>query len=67
MDKKMRQDYQNDKEKYQSFLKAINCCPLCSSPLILIHEFYTGGHRVQETAHCDQCEIQTRRKDHTCH
>ena len=67
MDEKMVEEFQSRREKYQSFLKAMNCCPLCSSPLVLIHEFHERDHIVKETAHCDQCEIQTRRKDHICH
>ena len=62
-----KKKFENQRDRYQNFLKTINCCPLCSSPLVLIHEFYKENHLVKETARCDECEIQTRRKDHICH
>ena len=64
---KAQQRHQSRRYKYESFLKSVNCCPLCSSPLILIHEINGQDHRIKETAHCDICEVQTRQKNHTCH
>ena len=51
-------------KRYQNFLKAINCCPLCSSPLSLIHEVDEDNGSIKETAHCDECDVETRRKEH---
>ncbi len=67
MDEKIVEKYQSHREKYQNFLKAMNCCPLCSTPLILVHEVHEEDHLIKETAHCDQCEMQTRRKEHIRH
>ena len=54
-------------QKYQNFLRSVNCCPLCSTPLTLIHEINEEEELIKETAHCDQCDIETRRKDHARH
>ncbi len=67
MDEKIVEKLQNQRERYQNFLKAMNCCPLCSAPLVLIHEVYEEDHTIKETAHCEQCEMQTRCKDHIRH
>ena len=67
MDEKTVEKFQSHRKKYQSFLKAMNCCPLCSSPLVLVHEICKEDHIIKETAHCDHCEVQTRRKDHIRH
>ena len=63
----MVEQFKSQRERYQSFLKSVNCCPLCSTPLILIHEICEEDHTIKETAHCEQCEIQTRCKDHIRH
>ena len=55
------------RQRYRHFLKSVNCCPLCSSPLILIHEVNREDQQIKETAQCDQCHIETRRKNHSCH
>lgn len=54
-------------QRYQKFLRAMNCCPLCSTPLTLVHEINEEEEHIKETAHCDQCDIETRRKDHNRH
>ncbi len=67
MDEITREKIKRHQEKYQNFLKSMNCCPLCSEPLILLHEVNEAEEVIKETAHCDQCDIETRRKDHPRH
>ena len=64
MDEMTKEHIIRRQEKYQSFLKSINCCPLCSAPLTLIHEVDQENECIKETAHCDDCDIETRRKEH---
>ena len=45
----------------------MNCCPLCSEPLTLIHEVNEEDAQIKEIAHCDRCELETRKKDHGIH
>jgi hypothetical protein len=67
MDEISKQKIIQHQQKYQSFLKSMNCCPLCSTPLTLIHEVDTHLELIKETAHCSQCDIETRKKDHPRH
>lgn len=67
MDEMTREKLLQYQQKYQNFLRSMNCCPLCSTPLTLIHEINEEEERIKETAHCDQCKIETRRKDHPRH
>ncbi|MCB0377793.1 MAG: hypothetical protein KDD33_04810 [Bdellovibrionales bacterium] len=64
MDEIKQQEVENHQKKYQTFLQSINCCPLCTSPLTLIHEVDEESSIIKETAHCDQCDVETRRKEH---
>lgn len=67
MDEMTREKMIERHKRYQSFMRSINCCPLCSTPLTLIHEIHEKDEVIKETAHCDQCDIETRRKDHPRH
>lgn len=46
----------------QQFLKSVNLCTLCNSPLILIHEVNKAEGEIEEEAQCEKCKITTRRK-----
>lgn len=67
MDEITKEQIERTQKKYLSFLRSINCCPLCSTPLSLIHEVNEEEEVIKETAHCEQCDIETRRKDHPRH
>lgn len=67
MDEITREKFLQHQQRYLSFLRSMNCCPLCSAPLTLIHEINEEEEIIKETAHCDQCKIETRRKDHSRH
>jgi len=67
MEEMTREKMVKRQQRYQSFLRAMNCCPLCSTPLTLIHEINEDDESIKETAHCDQCDIETRRKEHSRH
>ena len=64
MDEIERQKIEKRQQKYTQFLRSMNCCPLCSSPLSLIHEVNEEEEVIQETAHCSNCDLETRKKDH---
>lgn len=64
MDEITRENIVRRQKKYQSFLQSINCCPLCTAPLTLIHEVDDENKSIKETAHCDDCDVETRRKNH---
>ena len=53
--------------RYRNFMRSINLCPLCSTPLTLIHEICEQDHTIKETAHCSECDVETRKKQHSCH
>ena len=57
--------WQKRQQRYQEFLQGINLCPLCSSPLTLIHEVDKEAGYIEELAHCSECQLETRKKDHT--
>lgn len=67
MDEMTRDKIAKHQQRYLSFLKAMNCCPLCSSPLTLIHEINAEEETIKETAHCEKCDVETRRKNHSRH
>ncbi len=67
MDEMTREEIIKRHRRYQNFMRSINCCPLCSNPLTLIHEIDEEEETIKETAHCDQCDLETRRKDHSRH
>ena len=64
MDEINRERIQRRQKEFQTFLKSMNCCPLCSSPLTLIHEVDEENEKIKETAHCESCDVETRRKEH---
>ena len=64
MDEISRENMIRRQKEYQSFLKSMNCCPLCSAPLTLIHEVNEESALIKETAHCEGCDVETRRKEH---
>lgn len=49
-------------KRKQQFLKSINLCTLCNSPLVLIHEVNKTVGEIEEEAQCEHCKITTRRK-----
>jgi len=51
-------------KRYREFLQGVNLCPLCSSPLTLIHEVDKDAGYIEEVAHCSECQLETRKKDH---
>lgn len=67
MDEISRERILRHREKYQNFLKSINCCPLCSGPLTLVHEVSEHQEQIKETAHCENCDLETRRQNHSRH
>ena len=67
MDEMNKEQIEARQKKYQSFLRAINCCPLCASPLTLIHEVFEGEELIKETAQCDNCDVETRKIEHPRH
>ncbi len=67
MDEMTREKLVKRQQRYTSFMRSMNCCPLCATPLTLIHEINEEEELIKETAHCDQCDIETRRKDHNRH
>lgn len=67
MDEMTREEIIKRHRKYQNFMRSINCCPLCSTPLTLIHEIDEEKQVIKETAHCSECDVETRRKDHPRH
>ena len=67
MDEMTKQKIENRQRLYQNFLRTMNCCPLCTTPLTLIHEIDEEEELIKETAHCSECDIETRRRDHSRH
>lgn len=67
MDEMTKQEIETRQRRYQNFLKSINCCPLCSTPLTLIHEIDDQQEVIKETAQCSECDVETRRVEHSRH
>lgn len=51
----------------QAFVQIQNCCPLCSTPLEIRIKDQDEEHRLVEEAHCPQCVVPARIKEHSLH
>ena len=64
MDEIKEKEFERKRNRTIEFLQGINLCPLCSSPLTLIHEVNKEAGYIEEIAHCSECKLETRKKDH---
>lgn len=54
-------------KRHQAFLEHQNQCPLCGSELEIKVESYVEGFHLREEAHCTNCDLLARIKDHKMH
>ena len=55
------------KERADNFIQSQNNCPLCGSELEIETESYLENFTLREEAHCPQCQVLARVKDHKMH
>ena len=51
----------------QAFIQIQNTCPLCASELEIKIKEQEAPYRLVEEAHCPQCEVPARIKEHSLH
>lgn len=47
-----------------AFIERQNCCPLCGTQLEIRVESYLEEFTLREEAHCPECDVLARVKDH---
>lgn len=53
--------------KHAAFIQSQNICPLCSTQLEIRVMSYLEDCMIREEAHCPECEVLARVKDHRMH
>lgn len=54
-------------ERHLAFIEGQNQCPLCGSQLMIRVESYLDNYMLREEAHCSNCDVLARVKDHKMH
>lgn len=53
--------------RHKAFIEIQNSCPLCGHVLEIRVETYLENYTLREEAHCPECEVPARVKDHKMH
>jgi transcription elongation factor Elf1 len=53
--------------KHRAFIQRQNECPLCGHKLEIRVETYLENFTIREEAHCPECDVLARVKDHKMH
>lgn len=53
--------------RHKAFIEIQNSCPLCGHHLEIRVETYLENFTLREEAHCPECEVPARVKDHKMH
>jgi hypothetical protein len=51
----------------EKFLIDYLTCPLCSDEMLFTHLTHFANHEVQESAHCEKCNIKIKENQHILH
>lgn len=51
--------------KYETLLMEFNNCPICGGNLVFEHKYREGKNKIEETACCQACKINTQAQEHT--
>ena len=54
-------------KRHQAFVEHQNLCPLCGTQLSIKVESYLEDYNLREEAHCPNCDLLARIKDHKMH
>ena len=55
------------KASYEKFIEKENICPLCGIQLYVVVELSLKDSSLKEEAHCSNCCIRTRKRNHKMH
>lgn len=64
MDESSAQQKQKIESRHQAFIERQNHCPLCGTQLEIRVESYLEEYTLREEAHCPDCDVLARVKDH---
>ncbi len=67
MDESSAQQKAKIENRHQAFIERQNHCPLCGTQLEIRVESYLEDYTLREEAHCPDCDVLARVKDHKMH
>ena len=67
MEHQKRDQKKSPNKRHQAFMDHQNSCPLCGHKLDIKVESYQEDFNLREEAHCTNCDLLARVKDHKMH